>query len=99
MQTAFARYLVVILLSATGASAQEGKIIQLKQPIIGCENKADLRDFPYELPKAISLSEMPLPYREGRCVKLAPGPPDNHKGAGNLHLSASRAAFMPVGSQ
>lgn len=74
MQTAFARYLVVLtLLSATGASAQEGKIIQLKQPVIGCENKADLKDFPYELPKMISTSKMPLPYREGRCIRLAPG--------------------------
>jgi hypothetical protein len=86
MRTTFARYLVVILLSATGASAQEGtilhmkrpvigkgKTVQLKEPVIGCENKADLKDFPHVLPETISPSEMPLPYREGHCIRLAPG--------------------------
>jgi hypothetical protein len=87
MQTTSALCLLVILLSAIGASAQEAglgtlpfnrhlestKVVQLKQPIIGCEKKTDLRDFPSELPKAISLAEMPLPYREGRCIRLEPG--------------------------
>jgi hypothetical protein len=74
MRTNSAHYLLLFVLLASGASAQEGRVVHLGQPVIACERKTDLRDFPAALPKTISLAEMPLPYREGRCIRLAAGP-------------------------
>jgi hypothetical protein len=73
MRASLARYLLLIGLFVSGASAQEGKIIQLKQPVIGCRNVTDLRQFPAVLPTDFPESKKPLEYLQGRCIRLAPG--------------------------
>jgi hypothetical protein len=73
MPWTFSAALVLLLLLAPGALARGGKIIQLKQPIIGCTDKADLGQVPAELPKDISSWEMPLADWQGQCSLLSPG--------------------------
>lgn len=73
MRTGFAASLFLSVLLGSGASAHEAKVIHLDRAVIACEGKADLRDFPADMRKINFLAEMPLPYRQGRCIRLAPG--------------------------
>jgi hypothetical protein len=66
--------LSVLLLSGFVAAARADKVVELKQPVIGCAAKADLGHFPHPSAGDISQPEMPLPYRSGRCIRLARGP-------------------------
>jgi hypothetical protein len=73
MRRTFASFLILLVLCGHAASAPTGKIIDLKQPIIGCLHKADLGHFPPGLQKGISRIDMPRAYRQRRCVRLPRG--------------------------
>jgi hypothetical protein len=74
MQRIFAAFVLLLLSIVSVAPAQADNIIQLKHPIIGCTEKADLGHFSAELPPGISRADTPLAYRQGRCIRIPIGP-------------------------